>query len=92
MGTPSVAYDVPGLRDSVVNGVTGKLVAKDDHLGMALETVELLNDHIKRKTFAKNGMENAKKFKWELTASRLLQILEQSRLDYSKAVREEYAT
>ena len=27
MGTPAMAYDVPGLQDSVINGVTGKLVA-----------------------------------------------------------------
>jgi glycosyltransferase involved in cell wall biosynthesis len=90
MGTPSVAYDVAGLRDSVVDGVTGKLVAKDDHLGMALETIELINDHIKRKTFAKNGMENAKQFKWETTTTSLLQILNRSRMGYPRHLGESY--
>lgn len=48
MGTPTVAYDVPGLRDSVINGKTGLLVAEDvsvasDTLIALLKDSELLN-------------------------------------------------
>jgi glycosyltransferase involved in cell wall biosynthesis len=92
MGTPAVAYDVPGLRDSVINEVTGKLVTRDDHLGMAIETINLLKDHIRRKTYAKNGMENAKQFKWETTASHIAEILGQCRVTYSGASKEQFAT
>ena len=88
MGTPAVAYDVPGLRDSVINDVTGKLVARDDHLGMAITAVDLMKDHIKRKTYAKNGMENAKQFKWEITASRVSEIFAQCLLRHSSIVEE----
>src|SRR6185503_10889413 len=45
MGTPSVAYDVHGLRDSVIDGSTGTLVPAGDHVAMAIEAVELLRNH-----------------------------------------------
>jgi glycosyltransferase involved in cell wall biosynthesis len=90
MGTPSVAYNVPGLRDSVIDGVTGKLVTKDDHLGMALEAIDLLNDHIKRKTLAKNGMENAKQFNWDTTATRILEVLKRYRSEYTRSKDEQF--
>jgi glycosyltransferase involved in cell wall biosynthesis len=92
MGTPAVAYDVPGLRDSVIDGVTGKLVHKDDYLGMAIEAVGLLKDHIKRKTYSKNALENAKAFDWQTTAMRIQSILSQCRLEYSKASTEQVST
>lgn len=44
-GTPAVAYDVPGLRDSVVNGVTGSLTDSCPQ-ALALEIVKLLHDPI----------------------------------------------
>jgi glycosyltransferase involved in cell wall biosynthesis len=34
-GTPAVGFDVPGLRDSVVNGQTGILVKDEDHFASA---------------------------------------------------------
>jgi glycosyltransferase involved in cell wall biosynthesis len=92
MGTPAVAYDVPGLRDSVINGTTGKLVTRDDHLGMAIEAIDLLKDHIKRKTYSKNGLENSKLFSWETTASSIAEILEQCRLNKAGSSKEQFAT
>jgi glycosyltransferase involved in cell wall biosynthesis len=91
MGTPAVAYDVPGLRDSVIEGVTGKLVTRDDHLGMALETIDLLQDHIKRKTLAKNGMQQAKQFRWDTTAANFAEILVQTQSGYRQASQEQRA-
>jgi glycosyltransferase involved in cell wall biosynthesis len=91
MGTPAVAYDVPGLRDSVIDGVTGKLVTRDDHLGMALETIDLLQDHIKRKTLAKNGMQQAKQFRWDTTAANFAEILVQTQSGYRQASQEQRA-
>lgn len=92
MGTPAVAYDVPGLRDSVINGATGKLVTRDDHLGMAIEAADLLKDHIKRKTYSKNGLENSKQFSWETTASQVADILKQSKLNGARSSTEQFAT
>ena len=43
-GTPSVVYDVDGLRDSVKHGVTG-LVTKTTPAALAESTIVLLNNH-----------------------------------------------
>jgi glycosyltransferase involved in cell wall biosynthesis len=75
MGTPAVAYDVPGLRDSVIDRVTGVLVGKDDYAEMADETITLLKDHIKRKTYAKNAMQDAKHLDWNQTTIQIADIL-----------------
>jgi glycosyltransferase involved in cell wall biosynthesis len=75
MGTPAVAYDVPGLRDSVKDRVTGVLVGKDDYAEMAEEAIGLLKDHIKRKTYAKRAMQDAKHLDWERTALAIHDVL-----------------
>jgi glycosyltransferase involved in cell wall biosynthesis len=75
MGTPAVAYNVPGLRDSVTDGITGKLVKSGDYLGMAVETIELLQNHIRRKTFSKNAMNESKHYDWAETASQIYGFL-----------------
>jgi glycosyltransferase involved in cell wall biosynthesis len=75
MGTPAVAYDVPGLRDSVIDGVNGTLVQRGDYVGMAIEAIDILRDHIRRKTFSLNGIRHAKNFSWDTTASRISEIL-----------------
>jgi glycosyltransferase involved in cell wall biosynthesis len=75
MGTPAIAYDVPGLRDAVIDGVTGALVQNEDHVGMAIEAIDILKDHIKRKTYSLNGMRNAKQFDWDKTTTNIHSIL-----------------
>jgi glycosyltransferase involved in cell wall biosynthesis len=85
MGTPAVAYDVPGLRDSVVDRVTGLLVGRDDYAEMADEVIGLLKDHIKRKTYAKNAMQNAKQYEWNVTASHVHKLITEVEASSSKA-------
>ncbi len=41
VGTPAIGYAVPGLRDSIVEEVTGSLVRPFDYVAMA-ETAKLL--------------------------------------------------
>jgi glycosyltransferase involved in cell wall biosynthesis len=88
MGTPAVAYDVPGLRDSVIDGVTGTLVQAGDTVGMGIEALDLLNDHIKRKTYSKNGMQNAKLFDWNKTSIQIAKILQSCLAEHSRTVGE----
>jgi glycosyltransferase involved in cell wall biosynthesis len=92
MGTPAVAYDVPGLRDSVIDGNTGILVQPGDHVAMAIEALDLLRDHIKRKTFSKNGLQNARYFDWDVTTTRIAGVLQDCLSKYSKTAGEPLVT
>jgi glycosyltransferase involved in cell wall biosynthesis len=92
MGTPAVAYDVPGLRDSVIDGTTGTLVPAGDPVAMAIETLDLLRDHIKRKTYSKNGLSIAKQFDWDETSKRISEIIRATISRHSKAVGGPYVT
>jgi len=45
-GTPAIAYNVPGLRDSVVNGTTGLLVEGWNVKALADSIIRVLQDDV----------------------------------------------
>lgn len=72
VGTPAVAYDVPGLRDSVRDGVTGWLVPEGEGLGKILTTaLEELADPLRRMAMARQTTAWANHFSWDSSAERL---------------------
>jgi glycosyltransferase involved in cell wall biosynthesis len=75
-GTPCVAYDVAGLRDSVRDGVTGVLVGSGDSEGLAQALVGVLGDEELRLGLSKNSLEYARGFSWDKTAEEFMKILE----------------
>ena len=81
-GTPCVAAAAPGLRESVEDGVTGRLVPPGDvgALSQALETV--LSDQSLRERYARAARRRAEEFTWERCALRtrtaLVSALERS--------------
>ena len=88
MGTPAVAYDVPGLRDSVIDRVTGSLVHRGDYVAMAIEASDLLKDNVKRETYSKNALEDAKYFDWDRTSAECLEVLKSTLARYKDSVGE----
>jgi glycosyltransferase involved in cell wall biosynthesis len=74
-GTPVVAADVPGLRDSVRDGDTGVLVPHGDPAAMAREVAALLLDNGRREQLACNAVAWAARFDWDQTAGRCLELL-----------------
>lgn len=56
-GTPAVAYDVSGLRDSVVDQKTGLLCKENTPEGMAEKIIEILQDDKKYQDFREQGFE-----------------------------------
>ncbi|MEM3442379.1 MAG: glycosyltransferase family 4 protein [Candidatus Bathyarchaeia archaeon] len=78
LGTPCVAYDVAGLRDSVVDGVTGLLSENENIKDLAEKIVRVLEDGPLRERLSINALEHAKKFNWDKTAEEFLKVLERA--------------
>jgi glycosyltransferase involved in cell wall biosynthesis len=76
IGTPTVAYDVPGLRDSVRHGMTGWLVRDGDSLAEAISgALHELSDDDRRTEVAAAAKTWARSFSWDMTADRLAGVL-----------------
>ncbi|MGW0334767.1 glycosyltransferase family 4 protein [Streptomyces sp. NPDC003011] len=63
--TPSIAFDVPGLRDSVVDGETGVLAAGESSFAAAWCTLAL-SGH-RRELMGKAARDRAARFRWDRT-------------------------
>jgi glycosyltransferase involved in cell wall biosynthesis len=74
-GTPVVAADVPGLRDSVKNPHTGYLVEHGNADLMAEKIAQILTDEKLRAEMSLSAIDWAKNFDWELSSRKGLEIL-----------------
>jgi glycosyltransferase involved in cell wall biosynthesis len=76
LGTPAVAYDVPGLRDSVRDGWTGWLVpASHDLTPTLINAMTELADPARRRFYATEAQRWARRFSWDASAERLASVL-----------------
>ena len=64
-GTPSVVYEVSGLKDSVKNGKTGIVLKENNAKEMARKAVGLIKDKNKYLELQKNALDWAKSLTWE---------------------------
>jgi glycosyltransferase involved in cell wall biosynthesis len=69
-GTPTVASDSPGLRDSVVDGETGILVPHGDVAALAAALRRVLEDSELRRQLSDGALRFAQAFGWDRTADR----------------------
>ncbi|MET8824850.1 glycosyltransferase family 4 protein [Streptomyces sp. NPDC004610] len=67
-GTPTVAFDVPGLRDSVVDGETGVLVRGESSFAAAWCSLALSAP--RRGAMGETALGHAAGFRWERTVRR----------------------
>lgn len=76
LGTPALAYDVPGLRDSVRDTVTGWLVPPGEGLAAPLiSALRELGDPGRQQLMAGQCRLWASRFSWDATAERLAAAL-----------------
>lgn len=76
-GTPAIAYDVPGLRDSILDAKTGILVKEDgDVKKLAGAIIKILEDEGLRKKLSKNALEWSTKFTWDKSAREFERLIE----------------
>lgn len=73
-GTPVVASDIEGLRDSVHAPHAGRLFAYGDSLALAEALRELLSDQGLRSKLTSAAIRWARRFDWRLSARQLLEI------------------
>lgn len=74
MGTPVIAYDVHGLRDSVKDGETGILVPNSP-VSMAEAAISLLNDTSRLKRLSENALEDSRSYSWDKTADEFDRVI-----------------
>lgn len=74
-GTPVIGSNVHGIKDSIIDSKTGYLFPYGEHKALADKITLLLKNKILRKRIEKNAINWAKKFSWESSANRFLDIL-----------------
>jgi glycosyltransferase involved in cell wall biosynthesis len=77
-GTPVVAADVPGLRDSVRDGETGLLVPPRDARALARALGRVLDDTSLRARLAAGAVAWAANFRWETAATQVGEALDRA--------------
>jgi len=77
-GTPAIAYDVPGLRDSIKNGKTGLLVPYGNIRELARATIRVLTGTRLRQNLSRNARKWASSFDWDKSAQGFMKIMEKA--------------
>lgn len=76
LATPVVARDAPGLRDSVLDGDTGRLVAGDDPKDWASALAPLLEESDATRALRRRALAFSRRFDWDRAAADLLATIE----------------
>jgi glycosyltransferase involved in cell wall biosynthesis len=75
MGTPAVAYNVAGLRDSIIDGKTGILVKNKSPESLADSAICLLKDKDRLGKLSFNALSFSRQFSWDNTANEFDRII-----------------
>jgi len=71
LGTPVVATDAPGLRDSVLDGKTGFLAAEGDVNGFARRIAQILRDDVLADELSSAALAWSRRFDWDRAADEM---------------------
>ena len=86
-GTPAIASDSPGLRESVLHDKTGFLVPHGDHRALAITMGRIAHDAALRERLGEAGREFAKRFSWDRAADQtrehMIQTVDKAKLEGS---------
>lgn len=77
-GTPAIAYDVLGIRDSVMNGETGFLVPYGNIKKLAELIIKILTNDGLRKRLSENAHKWSMNFNWDKAANKLMKVIKDS--------------
>jgi glycosyltransferase involved in cell wall biosynthesis len=75
-GTPAIGFDVPGLRDSVINGQTGLLVKTEGQFASAWASLAL--DRRRAETMGVAARERAERLHWSAAVEGFAQVADEA--------------
>jgi glycosyltransferase involved in cell wall biosynthesis len=75
LGLPAVAYDVPGLCDSIRNNETGLFAEGGNIKDLAEKTITVLADSLLREKLSVNALNYSKHFSWDKTADEFMKLI-----------------
>jgi glycosyltransferase involved in cell wall biosynthesis len=78
VGTPVVGWNVPGLRDSIVDGTTGLLAPFADEEIFAHHVATLLTDDHEWNRLSENASKWAREHSWDKSAGQFEQLVERA--------------
>ncbi|MBI3103893.1 glycosyltransferase family 4 protein [Candidatus Daviesbacteria bacterium] len=76
VGTPTVAFNVPGLRDSIIDNKTGLLSQEYSAKGLADSIFELLENRKRYSLMCENAVSWGNRFSWEKATKESLKLLD----------------
>lgn len=85
MGTPTIGYNVHGLRDSILNKKTGILCQENTAENLALNVLKLLDNKILYNRICSNSIKWSQKFSWRKSTSLSLRYINRKYLSYDKS-------
>lgn len=76
-GTPVIASNVPGLKDSVIGGKTGLLFEYGNVPELSECMIRILSDREYRENLIRGGISWARSFSWDEAANKTLELMEE---------------
>ena len=83
--TPVVASRVGGLRQLVIDGISGRTIAGHDPAAYAEALTRIIDDPELARSMGRAGRRVAEAYSWEATADKLLAVYEETEADYKRA-------
>lgn len=77
VGTPTVSFDVPGLRDSILHDKTGIICKIKSPEALAKEIMDLLQSNVKYQKMSQDAITWSKKFSWEKSIKSSLNLIKE---------------
>jgi glycosyltransferase involved in cell wall biosynthesis len=76
VGTVAIVSDAPGLRDTVVDGVTGRIVPQGDPTALVAAMEESIDRPERRRAMEEAAIRRASRYSWDDAASATVEVLE----------------
>lgn len=78
VGTPSIVYDVPGLRDIVNNGFNGVMIKKNTPDEIGKQVIKVLQNKIFYIKLQTNAKKSSLNYNWDNTAQVALKVIKKN--------------